>query len=133
MYGIFRSSARFNKNKEEFLYGIFLRFCLTSEEHIHSLIAENKHSLVTDKNDLSLKSLLFDYRNRQRQQNSLSRSHYYSTKFFIHKCDENGLILPSKKELQNACFVAIEMLSYETVSKLIDENKIKQEYLKYFI
>lgn len=133
MYGIFRICAKYKKHKEEFLYGIFLRFCLASEEHIHSLIAHNAKNLAADKNDLGLKSFLYACRDYQKQQSRLSLSHTFTTKYIIHKCDENGLVIPSKKELEDACITAMNMLSYEAISDLIAKNKIKQEYLKYFI
>lgn len=51
---------------------------------------------------LVLARKICDIRLHQRREDRLSRSHEVRVKWFIHKCDENGILIPTAKELKDA-------------------------------
>lgn len=102
-YGIFKLTSRYSEHKQELLYRIFREFLIQTPDRASCMMALGSGSgLAESKDDLTLKSSLHAWKEYQKQQSTLSRSHFYSTKYFIHQCDENGKFLPSKRELKQA-------------------------------
>ena len=102
-YGIFKLTAKYSEHKAELLYRIFREFLIQTPDNAYCMKALGSSSgLAESKNDMILKSSLFAWKERQKYEDALSRSHVYSTKYFIHQCDENGKFLPSKRELKQA-------------------------------
>lgn len=51
---------------------------------------------------LVLARKICDIRLNQRREDRLSRSYEFHVKWFIHRCDENGILIPTAKELKDA-------------------------------
>ena len=101
MFGIFKFVAKYGDYKEDMMFKIAHEFILNDWEY-DSLIAMNKTDLATTKTDEKLKWFAKNWRDHDREARKTSRVTYFTNKYIVHECDENGHFIPTKKELAEA-------------------------------
>ena len=102
-FGLFSFCAREGYHKSFILRLIYDNFVKHNESLInHDLIAINKTQLANSRSDERLKQFAASWRNWYHEDRKRSLCHMFSTKYIIHRCDENGLYIPSKKEITEA-------------------------------
>ena len=102
-YGLFSFCARGGDHKNFILRLIYDNFVKPNDTHINlDLIAMNKTQLAHSRSDERLKQFAAGWRNWYHEDRKRSLCHMFSTKYIIHRCDENGLYIPSKKEIAEA-------------------------------
>ena len=99
-YGVFKFTAKSYEHKEHFLWCIHQLF--VKKDICYSLEAMNKKQLANSKDDFGLKLFLQSWKDKYKSERRLSLSHTYSTKYVIHECDENGIWVAFKKEINDA-------------------------------
>lgn len=102
-YGIFKFTAKKNEHKNAMLFGIYQRCLIENSKLPASMIALGSVSGISDnRKDPTLINSLNAWRSYQRDQEKTSRSHLFTTKYYIHACDDFGYLCPSKAELKEA-------------------------------
>ena len=97
-YGVFRFVAKKDEHKNEMLWKI-----ICQEKHNQPIKSMNSvRQLATSRNDEALQSFISAWRTQARIDAKTSRCTIFKTKYIIHECDENGIFVPSKKELKEA-------------------------------
>ena len=99
-YGVFSVTAQGKRFKEVLLRQIYYRFILGAVDYDKK--AMNPNSLGKTARDEHLKDFAASWRAAKAYDRKYQRCHSFSTKYFIHQCDKNGILIPSKKELEEA-------------------------------
>jgi len=106
-FGVFRVTATYKAHHEALLYQIWLN------EHKHEFKSMNSvRNLTTSRDDQFLKDYIQSWKMADKESRKTSRCTLYSNKYIIHECDENGVYLPSKKELKE-CMEMAELNHWE--------------------
>ncbi len=89
--------------KKEIGREIYRYFCKKDPDPIDAFFLTAYEKIMTsDLKDESFKTVCRSWRMLQKRDEALSRSHRFTTIFVVHKCDANGLWIPTKDELANA-------------------------------
>ena len=99
-YGLFKGTYQ-GWWKQGLLIDIWLQFVkgLNQEEGLYALKCRYGQP-TTDKE--SLKRVLHDLNNTLANERRRSRGESFVSKWYIHKCDESGVFIPTKGELEQA-------------------------------
>lgn len=107
--------------KKEIGREIYRYFCKKDSESIDAFFLTALDKIMTsDLKDETFKNVCRSWRLWQKKDEALSRSHRFTTIFVVHKCDANGLWIPTKEELANA---VKENLRQGDEENLTDEAK----------
>ena len=101
-YGVFHFTAQSWAHKEHLLGLIYYGLIKNDDSRNHELIAMNKNNLAKSRSDERLKQFAANWRNWYNEDRKRSLCHMFSSRYVIHQCDENGLYIPSKKEIADA-------------------------------
>ena len=137
-YSVFKTVERSSsQHKDRILRGIFFYYCVDYEKGIPDwakwpLEAYCKNTIRESRDHYDLTSLVQVWRREEAYQDKLSRCHMFKTRWFIHQCTEDGILVPSKLELKQAVEWARERANQGRIAELKqgkDGAKVKAEYL----
>lgn len=109
--------------KKEIGREIYNYFCKKDSDPFDAFfLTAYQKTMTSDLKDETFKTICQNWRTLQKKDEALSRSHRFTTIFVVHKCDANGLWIPTKKEIENA------MAEHFCKG---DEEKIKDDLKKF--
>jgi len=127
MYGIYKICAKYKQHRSELLSLIFQAFIVKDGVDLESHLTSKKIWPSADNDEL--KSVLFNVKSTLEHDRAMGLCNIFTTRAIKHKCNESGLLTPSKKELKEACAMAKANWP-DTVSELLAQGRIKDEFVQ---
>ena len=89
--------------KREIGREIYNYFCKKDAQPIDAFFLTAYNKLMTSNpKDPQFRNVYYAWKQAQKRDEALSRSHRFTTIFVVHRCDANGLWIPTKEEIANA-------------------------------